>query len=152
MLCRGGRRPSAPSNPECYILSCVERWNVFPTFLVSEAHTSQPSLRNISHARHRMVWLILDFPYFLIIISRYVELDPGHSRSFLLSQLTSPRCRASTIIEKLLCIYIYLLVYLFIYWFAFWKGSLQFRHLSNISLCRWREVYAQGHFKNKWGM
>lgn len=105
-----GPPPLCPFQPRVlYIVLCgkVER---VPTFLVSEAHTSQPSLRNTSHARHRMVWLILDFPYFLIIISRSVKLDLGHSRSFLLSQLTSARCRASTIIEKLLCICIYLLV------------------------------------------
>ena len=37
---------------------------VFPTFLVSEAHTSQPSLGNITRVCHQMEWHILVFHTF----------------------------------------------------------------------------------------
>lgn len=50
-----GLCPSSPENPKCYIYCLVWKGGeVFLTFLVSEAHTSQPPLRNTSQACHQM--------------------------------------------------------------------------------------------------
>lgn len=69
-----------------YIVLCGKVEKPFPTFLVSEAHTSQPSLRNLPCLSQNGV-THFGPAYVLIIIRRSVEYYTGHSRSFLLSQL-----------------------------------------------------------------